>query len=570
MLGKFSIRALAIFIAMLLGACGGDDNSTPLVSVGGPPIGNGEESNGDSPGGESEQTITLALGTGSGSDFQSGNMRVSAPNLSSGGSTRLEFNVVDAESGNSIYNAEPTSVSISSLCPSAVFDTPITTSSGSFSFTYETVGCAGVDTITARLEDGSSAIANINVAPPEVGELEFLSVSPDSIALSGSSTGGRPSVSEVSFSLNDKSGNPITTGEDIEFSLSTTVGGISLSQTSNETDENGVASTRVISGTVATVVSVTATYTPDSEDAIQTTSAPISISATIPDQDSFSLSIEDNFLPNARNYDGVTVPITIRAADRNNNRISDAVVNFITNAGSVQSECILQDGACSVDWISQNPRSEDGVVLILARTVGEESFTDANSDGKYVLAEDDFDIAQDDIGEAFLDLNQNRDYDEGEVYFDYNDNDQYDEPNGIYNGTACTDTSGVDCTTSLLEINQTGKLFMASDNIRIEFTTPVEPGLVCAEIAGMFADSNGTQVAGPPPGNTEIAFSTTNGSIVAPNSFSSPTGYRETPVTRCVTVESDDTPSDGTFTVEVTPPAPYNADPFVKQATITD
>ena len=380
--------------------------------------------------------MSLELGTGSGSNFQSGNMTASATNLSSGGSTRLDFNVVNAADGNSIYNSQQTSVTLSSLCQSAVFDTPISTISGSFSTTYE-AGCAGVDTITARLASGASATTNINVAAPEVGELEFLSVSPDSIALSGSSTGGRPSVSQVTFSLNDNNGNPITTGEEIEFSLSTSVGGISLSQELTETDENGEASTRVNAGTVATVVSVTATYTPDSGDVIQTTSAPISISATIPDQDSFSLSIEDNFLPNARNYDGVTVPITIRAADRNNNRIGDAVVNFLTNAGSVQSECILQDGVCSIDWISQNPRTDNGVVLILARTVGEESFRDQNSDGKYVQAEDGFNVAQDDLGEAFLDQNQNGVYDQGEIYFDYNTNEQYDTPNGIYNGTAC-------------------------------------------------------------------------------------------------------------------------------------
>ncbi|MDF0751221.1 Ig-like domain-containing protein [Marinobacter sp. 71-i] len=566
MSGKFLTRASVISLALLLAACGGDDSSSSLAGTGGS---NGGANDGGGSTGDGEQTISLELGTGSGSNFQSGNMVVSATNLSSGGSTRLEFNVVNAAAGNSIYNSEETSVTISSLCQSAVFDTPITTASGSFSTTYE-AGCAGTDTITARLSNGSSATANINVAAPEIGELEFLTVSPDSIALSGSSTSGRPSVSDVTFQLNDRNGNPITTGEEIEFTLSTTVGGISLSQTSTETDEEGVASTRVNAGTVATVVSVTATYTPDSGTTIQTTSAPISISATIPDQDSFSLSVEENFLPNARNYDGVIVPITIRAADRNNNRIGDAVVNFLTNSGSVQSECILQDGACSIEWISQNPRSNDGVALILARTVGEESFRDQNSDGKYVQSEDDFNAAQDDLGEAFLDRNRNGAFDPGEEYFDYNSNGQYDSPNGIYNGTACMDTSGVECTTSLLEITRTGKLFLASDDIEITFTTAVQPGQVCAKIAGVFTDDIGALIAGPPPGGTEIAFSTTNGTVVAPSSFSSPTAYRETPVERCVTVEGDDTPSTGTFTVEVTPPAPYNSDPFVEQAPISD
>lgn len=565
MSGKILARASAISLSILLAACGGDDSSSSLAGTGS----EGGGGSGDGSSGGGEQTVSLELGTGSGSSFQSGRMNVSATNLSSGGSTRLDFNVVNAAAGNSIYNASETSVAISSLCQTAVFDTPITTISGSFSTTYE-AGCAGSDTITARLSNGSTATANVSVAAPEIGELEFLTVAPDSIALSGSSTSGRPSVSDVTFQLNDKNGNPITTGEDITFALSTTVGGISLSQASTETDESGVASTRVNAGTVATVVSVTATYTPDTGPVIQTTSAPISISATIPDQDSFSLSVEQNFLPNARNYDGVSVPITIRAADRNNNRISDAVVNFLTNSGSVQSECILQDGACSIEWISQNPRADDGVALILARTVGEESFRDLNSDGKYVQAEDDFDVAQNDLGEAFLDRNRNGNFDPGEEYFDYNSNGQYDPANGIYNGTACMDTSGVECTTSLLEITRTGKLFLASDNIQITFTTAIQPGLVCAEIAGVFTNDSGATIEGPPPGGTDIAFSTTNGSVVAPSSFSSPTSYRETPIERCVTVEGDGTSSTGTFTVEVTPPAPYNSDPFVAQAPISD
>ena len=565
MSGKILARASAISLSILLAACGGDDSSSSLAGTGS----EGDGGSGDGSSGGGEQTVSLELGTGSGSGFQSGQMNASATNLSSGGSTRLEFNVVNASAGNSIYNSVETSVTISSLCQNAVFDTPITTTSGSFSTTYE-AGCAGTDTITARLPNGSTATANVNVAAPEIGELEFLTVTPDSIALSGSSTSGRPSVSDVTFQLNDKNGNPITTGEGIAFTLSTTVGGISLSQASTETDENGVASTRVNAGTVATVVSVTATYTPDTGPVIQTTSAPISISATIPDQDSFSLSVEENFLPNARNYDGVSVPITIRAADRNNNRISDAVVNFVTNSGSVQSECILQDGACSIEWISQNPRADDGVALILARTVGEESFRDLNSDGKYVQSEDDFNVAQNDLGEAFLDRNRNGNFDSGEEYFDYNSNGQYDPANGIYNGTACTDTSGVECTTSLLEITRTGKLFLASDNIQITFTTTVQPGQVCAEIAGVFTNDSGATIEGPPPGGTDIAFSTTNGSVVAPSSFSSPTSYRETPVERCVTVEGDGTSSTGTFAVEVTPPAPYNSDPFVAQAAISD
>lgn len=564
MSGKFLARASALSLALMLAACGGDDSSTPLASTGG----SGGSSNGGSGNGDPGQSLSLELGTGSSSAFQSGQMNVSATSLSAGGSTRLEFNVVNAADGNAIYNTEPTSVAISSLCQSATFDNPITTTSGSFSTTYQ-AGCAGADTITARLANGSEAIANISVAAPEIGELEFVNATPDSIALSGSSNSSRPSVSAVTFRLADKNGSPITTGEKITFSLSTTLGGISLSQGETDSDEQGLATTRVNAGTVATVVSVTATFTSDTGIPIQTTSAPISISATIPDQDSFSVAVAENFLPNARNYDGVAVPITIRAADRNNNRISDAIVNYVTNGGSVQSECTLQDGACSVNWISQDPRPEDGVVLILARTVGEESFRDLNSDGKYVKAHDNFDVANDDKGEAFLDRNRNGMRDADEEYFDYNDNGQYDAENGIYNGTACVDTLA-NCTTSLLEITQTAKLFMTSDVLDISYTTPIAAGEVCIKIAGVFSDSQGTIIEGPPPGGTSVSFSTTNGSLVAPTSFTTTTSYRESPVEQCVIIEADDESSTGTLTVEVTPPAPSDGNAYIVRVPFTD
>ncbi|WP_404368257.1 hypothetical protein [Marinobacter sp.] len=574
MSGKILARAVAITLALFLAACGGDDSSTPLAPIGSEntsPDGGGDDGVGDSGGGET--ATSLELGTGSGSNFQSGQIQVSAPNLTSGGVTRLDFNVVDAANGNTLFNAEETTVTLSSLCEAAVFDRTIITTSGSVSTTYE-AGCPGIDTITSRLASGASATANVTVAAQEVGELEFISVDPNSISLSGSSDGTRGSVSEVTFRLADKNGSPIS-GEELSFSLSTTVGGITLSQVSAETDQEGQAKTRVNSGSVATVVSVTATATLPDGDIIQTASDPISISSSIPDQDSFSLAISENFLPNARNYDGERVSVPVRAADRNNNRVSGAVVNFITNGGSVQSECILEDGACTIDWISQDPRPEDGVVLILARTVGEESFRDLNSDGKFTLGTDSFDVTTDDRGEAFLDRNLNRTRDSDEEYFDYNSNNQYDGANGIYNGTACADEN---CTQDLLEISQTGKIFMASDSLLLTFispedpspASPILPGSVCVEVAGVFTDSRGVLVQGPPPGGTEISFSTTNGTLIAPSTFTSTTKFTTEPVEFCVTVESDSTPSTGTFTIEATPPAPFTGDPFIQQAPISD
>lgn len=564
MSGKFLARVQVTVVTLALAACGGGEDSTPLA-------GGGDSSSGGGDG--NQQEVSLELGTGSGSDFQSGQMDASATSLSSGGSTRLEFNVVNAADGNSIYNTESTQVAITSLCDTAVFDTPVVTSSGKFSITYE-AGCSGPDTITARLDNGATALKNITVSPQEVGTLSFASVSPDSIALAGSGNASRGTVADVTFKLSDNTGKPIK-GQLIEFALSTEVGGITLSQTDVETDASGEAKTSVNSGSVPTVVSVTATTTLSDNTTIQSTSAPISISSSIPDQDSFSVSV-DNFLPNAMFHDGENANITIRAADRNNNAIDGATANFITDAGSIQSECNIQGGACTVQWTSQNPRptlggAKNGIVHILVRTVGEESFEDLNSDGKYTYGTDSFPIAKNDKGEAFLDTNSNKSYDSGqEPYFDYNNNGVYDGGNAIYNGTACTE-GDPNCTTQLLEISESARLYMTSDAIVLSFTTPLAADSnVCALISGRYEDDTGLEIDGPPPGKTAVAFSTTNGRIIGESSFETTTKFRATPVEMCVYVESDDTPDSGTFTVEVTPPSPYSGPKYVLNGTITD
>lgn len=579
MSGKFLARASALSLAILLTACGGDDNSTPLVQVN--PDG---ETSGGSSGGTGtppEQESILALGTGSGDSFQGGQISLTASNLSSGGTTRLEFNVVDSNNGNTLATGQETTVALSSTCDAAEFggqdsssDGPLITTSGKISTSY-TAGCSGADTITARLDNGASASAVVNVASQEIDTLEFVSVTPSAIAIRGSADSTRKSVSEVIFKLVDTNGKPVV-DEQISLALSTAVGGINLTESTPRTSNDGTAKTGVNAGTVATIVSVTATYELPSGDRIQTTSDPISISAAIPDSDSFSISVQENFLPNARRYDGVLVGINIRAADRNNNKINNSIVNFITSGGSIPNECELSEGGCTVNWESQDPKRPDtGVIAILARTVGEESFIDLNSDGIYTAGQDKFTPAEHDISEAFLDRNNNGVRDAAdEEYFDYNENGGFDAADGIYNGTACSDASesAGQCTKDVKEVFEIAHLYATSDIIGITPVSPApfSPGTICFDISGDFFDSNSTLVQGPPPGGTTVTFNTTNGSIVGDSSFPTTTSFRTTPVRQCVTIEGDDTSDSGTLTVEVLPPAPYGGPKYVETYTISD
>ncbi|WP_286221847.1 hypothetical protein [Marinobacter apostichopi] len=569
MSGKFLARTSVLALAFTLAACGGDDGSSPIVNVGSSDSGSSSSNN---EGGSTQREVSLELGTGAADNFQSGAIDLSATNLSSGGIARIEFNVVDANADNSIYNAQETTVTLTSECESAKLDTPLVTTSGKISTSYE-AGCSGTDTITARLSNGSTATAVVSVASQEVGALEFVSASPTAIATLGSSDSARASVSTIIFRLVDKNGDPIV-GQPVDYTISTTVGGISLTETSSDTIADGTAQTRINAGTVATVVSVTATFDVDNGEVIQTTSDPVSVSATIPDQDSFSISVAENFLPNARRYDGETVQINIRAADRNNNPINDTIVNFVTSGGAVPNECTLTEGACVVGWVSQDPKTPDnGIIAILARTVGEESFRDLNSDGIYTAGTDLFIANEHDSSEAFLDRNRNNSRDPDEEFFDYNTNNAFDVADGIYNGTACSPESedANDCTTAVKEIFELTYLYATSDIIGIDPPAIISaPGNLCFDISGDFFDSTSSLVQGPPPGNTSVEFSTTNGRIIGESSFNTTTSFRTTPVTLCIATESDGTSDSGTLTVTVTPPAPYSGSPYVQNYSITD
>ena len=106
------------------------------------------------------------------------------------------------------------------------------------------------------------------------------------------------------FRVLDQSGGP-RVGVTVNFSLNTTVGGISVSPATAQSDANGNVQTVVQGGTVATTVRVTATVqgvTP----VLSTQSSQLTITTGIPDQDSFSLAVQ---CPNIEGWsrDGVVV-----------------------------------------------------------------------------------------------------------------------------------------------------------------------------------------------------------------------------------------------------------------------
>ncbi|WP_444914423.1 hypothetical protein [Microbulbifer sp. TRSA007] len=373
----------------------------------------------------------------------------------------------------------------------ATLDSPVTTIDGKATSTYAALGCEGEDSITAVLSayPGISATGRVTVMPLVFDYIEFVSAEPEVINIRG--TGGKE-TSEVRFKVLSEEGLPVS-GVEVNFTLDEGEGNVSLASSSETTDSEGEVVALVSSGSVALPVRVKATITDDNGATYSAVSSSLVVSAGILDQNSFSLSASILNV-NGDSYDGVTSEITIRAGDADNTIPDGTAISFETEYGRIAGYCTTVDGNCSVDWNSQSPRApleyeflgDDGEMhslrdiwntecpvtaetgypcpqslgqpyggrsTILAYALGQESFTDANSNGQYDVGETFVDLP-----EAFLDHNEDGAFGNSnstgscypncpdvagdeEVFIPLDDNREYDSGNGIYNGLSCSDAA---------------------------------------------------------------------------------------------------------------------------------
>jgi hypothetical protein len=527
---------------------------------------------------------TVAIGSGTGAGFQAGVLALGTANLSAGGSTSVQ--AVLQQSDGALYTQAAT-INFSSPCAAqslATITNPVVTSSGIASATYSATGCNGSDVITATTTAGGpsvSAVGTVTVAPGVIGSIIYISATPTNIALRGTGSSTHPETSTVIFRVLDQAGGP-RVGTTVNFSLNTTVGGISVSPATAQSDANGNVQTVVQGGTVATTVRVTATVqgvTP----VLATQSSQLTITTGIPDQDSFSLAVQ---CPNveAWNRDGVVVPVTARLSDRFNNPVPEGTaVTLQAEGGSIVSQCQTGTGAsigaCVVNWTSSNPRPlappsgptpRAGRATILATAIGEESFTDINGNGSFDNGENFADLP-----ERFLDENENDIRDGFEPIYDFNNNANYDPADGDFNGVLCLDDTGR-CSTNIT----TG---IAADNLIImSGSSPeiMDPPLLPGTYVGVPLPEDTTPPSVPPigaPGSGTIQFtyadlnnnplasgttivgtvSGTGITLGTPSSFTVPCATE--PTTYPFTIIKAASATTGTLTITVTSPSGLQA-----------
>ena len=473
-------------LSLIITACGGADSSPlnpPASSAGAVSSKNLSSTLSSSTFSSVDSTSPKKLGHGFGDNFIEGTIAKSTTGtLSAGGNTILTINVVSAT--NTLVTT-PVAITFNSPCIAAgeailtVGTEPtnkVTADNGEASIAYTANGCVGADQITASASiDGQVVNAQLvlTVDSDTVQSITFTDANPTLISLKG--TGGIE-TSVVRFQVVGSSGAPIK-NVDVDFVLSSEVGGLKLKNITEKTNKNGHASTTVQAGSIPTSVRVTATARSTN---ISTTSNQLIVSTGIPDQDSMSLAATDTH-PVGWNIQGVESTLTIRLADAFNNPppINTAVA-FTTEGGSIASNCTTNaEGACSVKWVSQNPRptrnsSDDSVerrlcvtpagsviagqaalnacileragrVTVLATAIGNESFIDGDGTGYYEKGgKDIFRVAADggnctpnvpalsgetpagsgtipcdDLSEAYLDKNENGSHDDDEEFIDF-------------------------------------------------------------------------------------------------------------------------------------------------------
>lgn len=430
------------------------------------------------------QEGTLKLGSFNGTVFTEGKLASTLTadakgvyKISAGGSFGVSASLVlEANDGTITRVQTPASISFSSDCTtnnSATLDTPVTTLSGNASSTFQDTSCSGNsernDQIIATTVAGNQTLTAslpFTLQRQTLASLSFESAEPTQIRIKGAGGTGSSESSLVSFKVTSANGQPAAQQE-VSFTLDTVVGGLSFANgTANAqslTNSQGIASVRVLSGTVPTPVRVVATAVDtDTKEVITSQSEQLTVNTGLPQQLGFSLATS-NANPEAGNIDGEKVTVTARLSDSFGNPApNDTTVNFTSEGGQIEPSCLTQNGVCSVTWTSSDPRPQDHRITVLAYALGHETFFDTNGNNQFDSADgsaiakaclmngvavacsgNGLDVETfhssgfSDLPTAFRDDNENFAYDSGERYFDNLASSTYKGADGKFNGPQC-------------------------------------------------------------------------------------------------------------------------------------
>lgn len=435
--------------------------------------------------------------------FVQGKIKVSldSKKISAGGTLGLSVDLVDE---NEELIVTPIPVTFTSNCVqngNASIDESVLSINGTASSTFADIDCAGTtgtdDVLVANVtlnDITNTANETITINGEQLGSIEFISADPTSIVLKGTGGQNKQETSTLTFRVKSQLGN-VLSQQEVNFSLSTSVGDTSLSRVSGFTNSQGLISIQVSAGTVPTAVRVTASASMDFNGEVinvQSQSDLLSINTGLPEQRSMTIAASV-LNPEAHNISGEKSNITVWLSDNSNNPVSDGTtVNFTTEGGSIEPSCSTTNGSCTVIWTSSEPRVADHRVTILATALGHESFFDTNGnnifddvDGGPILDSGTSNNPNIDSGfsnypaqpsgfldmsEAWRDDNENSVHDNGETFIDFNNDQSFSAADSLFNGPQC---QGANCATENMQsihIRKALRLVMASSAAEFKLT----------------------------------------------------------------------------------------------------
>ncbi len=289
------------------------------------------------------------------------------------------------------------------------------------------VGCGG-----APAAPGDSGVAD------DSATISFESQTFDELTLKGQ---GGEEISVISFKVADLEGQSLS-GESVGFEISSEVGGARILSDSGTSNTSGVVSVAVQSGTVAVALHVTATLSGRDIRAVSD-EIQVSTSTFIASSFSFAIELSDDIVFNdafgafdvfkAADLVGFDVTLSMAAVDQFGHKVRDGSRATIVSpeTGLVEpSTCEMSGGECSLTWSTTEGSVDGRIVTVLAYASGAEEFEDVNGNNIYDIGE-----AFVDLGEVYVDEDENGSYGVGEFFLDANGNEAFDVlGNGVWDG----------------------------------------------------------------------------------------------------------------------------------------
>jgi len=334
---------------------------------------------------------------------------LSSSNLESGGSTNITLKTKDAT--NDVFQND-IAVEFNASC--GTFDSNSLTSSnqGNVTATYKAIDsngnlCEGAQTITITPTNtpASRQTVTLNIAAVEASSIVYTTTEPVQL---GASNSGSSSSGNIEFTVY-ANGRPAANQRvrisqvfaPTDFSFVTLNNQLPSTVTS---DSQGKVVVNLYPGALPGPVEIKATLLSNTN--VFALSKDVSVATGRATQNGVSISLSKNVL--AVGVDGDIATITARLVDRVGNPVPNGtVVSFVSEGGRVTPNCATTNGACSVEFSTQNPTPVDDRVSVIAYVEGDKSYTDVDGDNRFTTG----DILTRNIGDFFRDDNENNQYD---------------------------------------------------------------------------------------------------------------------------------------------------------------